>query len=116
MVTRLIPVPVAFWNSATGREPVREFLQGLSKKDQKRLGDDIRQLQFGWPVGMPLVRKLNNSIWELRTSLPSKREARVFFSTDGKTLVLLHAFIKKTQKTPQTELALARQRLKDIQQ
>ena len=46
MVTRLIPVPVAFWNSATGREPVREFLQGLSKKDRKSLGDDFRQLQF----------------------------------------------------------------------
>ena len=73
-------------------------------------------MQFGWPIGMPLVRKILAGIWELRTSLPSKREARIFFATDGKTLVLLHAFIKKAQKTPQTELALARQRLKDMLQ
>jgi phage-related protein len=116
MVTRLIPIPVIFWNSATGREPVREFLQALSKKDRRRIGDDIRQLQFGWPVGMPLVRKMQNSIWELRSTLPSKREARILFATDGETLALLHAFIKKAQKTPKTELALARQRLKEILQ
>ena len=65
---------------------------------------------------MPLVRKMQNGIWELRTSLPSKREARILFATDGETLALLHAFIKKTQKTPQTEIALARQRLKEILQ
>jgi phage-related protein len=116
MVTRLMLIPVAFWVSSMGREPVRDFLRELSKEDRKRFGENIRQLQFGWPIGMPLVRKMQDGIWELRVSLPSKREARIFFATDNEKLVLLHAFIKKAQKTLQTELALARQRLKDLKQ
>ena len=63
---------------------------------------------------MPLVRKLDSELWELRSSLPSKREARMVFSVDGDILVLLHAFIKKTQKTPRADLDLARQRLKEL--
>ena len=107
-------MPVGFWKSAIGREPVREFLRELPKKDRRRMGDDVRKLQFGWPVGMPLVRKLDSELWELRSSLPGKREARMVFSVDGDILVLLHAFIKKTQKTPRADLDLARQRLKEL--
>lgn len=78
------------------------------------MGDDIRRLQFGWPVGMPLVRKLDARLWELRTSLPSKKEVRIVFTLVGDTLVLMHGFMKKSQKTPLKELTLARQRLKGL--
>ena len=94
---------------------MRDFLQDLSKEDRRRIGGDIRQLQYGWPIGMPLVRKIQDGLWELRTSLPSKREARILFAAGDEALVLLHAFIKKAQKTPQSELVLARQRLKGMQ-
>ncbi len=114
MSSGLQPIPIMFWQSVAGREPVRLFLQELAKKDRKSIGDDVRRLQFGWPIGMPLVRKMREEIWELRSTLPSKREARILFATDGKLIVLLHAFIKKTQKTPKLELAIAQQRLKDI--
>ncbi len=106
-------MPVSFWKLGSNREPVREFLQELSKADRHRIGDDIRKLQLGWPIGMPLVRKLEDGIWELRSSLPSKREMRILFASDGEMLLLIHAFVKKSQKTPIAELAIARQRMKE---
>jgi phage-related protein len=71
-------------------------------------------LQFGWPIGMPLVRKLVDRIWELRSSLPSRREARVLFTANEHQIVILSAFIKKAQKTPVSEIELARTRLKEL--
>ena len=71
-------------------------------------------MQFGWPVGMPLVKSLGSGLWELRSSLPSKREARVVFAVDGERIAVLHGFIKKTQETPQGELALARKRYAEL--
>jgi phage-related protein len=114
MTARLSAMPIAFWKSGVYREPVREFLQSLSKDERKSMGDDIRRLQFGWPVGMPLVRKLDDRLWELRSSLPSKREVRIIFTAVGVTLVLIHGFLKKSQKTPLKELTLAQQRLKGL--
>jgi phage-related protein len=109
------PIPLAFWKSATGREPVREWLNELPREDKRIIGRDIAKVQFGWPVGLPLCRPLSGGLWEVRSSLPSKREARVFFGFYDGMLVTLHAIIKKTQKTPADELALARQRLKEVQ-
>jgi phage-related protein len=110
----LRPIPLSFWRSAAGKEPVREFLVELDKADRRKVGADIRTVQYGWPVGMPLVRSLAGGLWELRTSLPSAREARVFFTVAGEEMFLLHAIIKKSQKTPDHELALAKRRLKEL--
>jgi phage-related protein len=109
------PIPLAFWRSATGREPVREWLKELSREDKRTIGRDVAKLQFGWPVGLPLCRPLSGGLWEVRSSLATKREARVFFGFHEGMLVALHAIIKKTRKTPAEDLTLARQRLKDIQ-
>jgi phage-related protein len=109
-------MPVAFWRSAAGREPVREWLRSLDKADRGVIGDDLRMLQFGWPIGMPLVRKLADDIWELRSSLPSNREARLLFTANSSQIVILSGFIKKTQKTPDMEIKLARKRLKELRQ
>ena len=98
-----------------GREPVREWLNELRREDQRTIGRDIAKVQFGWPIGLPVCRALNGGLWEVRSSLPSKREARVFFEFYNEILVALHAIIKKTQKTPASELKLARERLKEVQ-
>jgi phage-related protein len=116
MTDRLRPIPVSFWRSSLDREPVRDWLRELDKRDRALIGDDLRKLQFGWPIGMPLVRKLADQIWELRTSLTGNREVRLLFATDGAQIVILSAFIKKTQKTPKNEIDLARRRLKELRE
>lgn len=57
-----------FFRTEGGTEPVREWLKGLPADDRKRVGDEIRKVQFGWPVGMPLVRKLGPELWEVRAT------------------------------------------------
>jgi phage-related protein len=109
------PIPLGFWRSATGREPVREWLNELSREEKRTIGRDIAKVQYGWPVGLPLCRSLSGGLWEVRASLASKREARVFFGFHDGMLIAVHAMIKKTQKTPTEDLALARQRFKELQ-
>jgi phage-related protein len=108
------PISLQFWRSAAGREPTRDWFRALDRADREVVGDDLRRVQFGWPVGMPLVRSLGGGLWELRSTLPSKREARVMFSANGERIAVLHGFIKKAQKTPASDLALARKRMKDL--
>ena len=100
---------VKFFRTEKGGEPVREFLRELSAEDRKIIGTDIKEVQFGWPLGMPLVRKMETGLWEIRCHL-ERRTVRVFFTVSGKEMILLHAFIKKTQKTPQSELDAAKTR------
>ncbi len=100
---------VKFFRTEAGNEPVREFLRELSPEDRKIIGTDIKEVQFGWPLGMPLVRKLENGLWEVRSHLEG-RIARVLFTVMEGHMVLLHAFIKKAQKIPRSELDTARAR------
>lgn len=115
MHDRLKPVPLVFWRSVAGGEPVREWLNELPREDRRTVGRDIAKVQFGWPVGLPLCRPLSGGLWEIRSSLPSKREARIFFGFHEEMLVAVHAVIKKSRKAPAVDLALARQRLKELQ-
>ena len=110
----LKPIPLVFWRSIAGREPVREWLADLSREDKETIGRDIAKLQFGWPIGLPICRPLGDGLWEVRSSLPSRREGRVLFGFHDGSLIALIAFFKKTRATPAKELALARQRLKEI--
>jgi phage-related protein len=105
-----IRLQVVFYRSGSGNEPVREWLKSLRLEDRKIIGEDIKTAQFGWPLGMPLIRKLDSGLWEVRSRL-SKRIARVIFTVEDDVMVLLHGFIKKSQKTPVNDLALAKQRL-----
>jgi len=114
MPARLVEIPVAFYRSPTGVEPVREWLRGLPAEDRRGIGRDLATLQVGWPIGMPLCRSLGAGLWELRSNLPSRRTARLlFFAAEGK-LGVVHGFIKKTQKTPTEDIALARRRMKEM--
>ncbi len=102
-------VPAIFYCTEAGGEPVREWLRGLSPEDRKRIGEDVKTVEFGWPIGMPVCKPLGDGIYEVRTSLAQNRIARVLFYIDKKgRMILLHGFIKKTQKTPDEDLELAR--------
>lgn len=101
---------VVFYRTESGNEPVREWLKELSREDKRKIGEDIKTAQLGWPLGMPLIRKIQKDLWEVRTTLESGI-ARVFFTVDEEYMILLHGFIKKSQKTPQHELNTAIVRL-----
>lgn len=105
---------VRFYRTVADNEPVREWLAELSAEDRKAIGKDIKTVQFSWPLGMPLVRKLTPGLWEVRSSIQDGI-ARVLFTVVGGMMVLLHGFVKKTQKTPQTELDTAKRRLAEVQ-
>ena len=103
---------VVFYRTEAGNEPVRQWLQGLKREDRKTIGQDVKTAQYGWPLGMPLIRKLEPGLWEVRSHI-AQGVARVLFTVDHGVMVLLHGFVKKSQKTPLEELRTARQRLAD---
>jgi len=105
-------LPARFYRSDRGREPVREWLKSLDADDRRTIGEDIKDVEFSWPIGMPLVRSLGRDIWEVRSGLRHGGIARVLFCVDRQCMVLLHGFIKKTQKTPGREIDLAIRRMK----
>ncbi len=107
-------LPAMFYCTASGNEPVREWLKTLDVIDRKIVGQDIATAEFGWPVGMPVCRSLGNGLYEIRSDLASHRIARVIFCIAGQSMVLLHGFIKKTQKTSRSELDLALKRKKEM--
>lgn len=107
-------VPVRFYRTDVGAEPALEWLRSLERADRRTIGLDLMRVQFGWPIGMPLVRSLKGGLWEVRSTLPSQRIARLLLCFHQGTLVVLHGFIKKTQKTPAEDLALARRRMKEV--
>jgi phage-related protein len=107
-------LPAYFHALPSGREPVREWLKSLSVDDRRIVGEDIKDVEFAWPIGMPLCRPLGKGLWEVRSTLTQGRIARTLFCEQAGKMVLLHAFIKKTQKAPAADLELATRRMKEI--
>ncbi len=108
-------VPAVFFKTANSNEPVRHWLKSkdLSNEDRKLVGEDVRTVEIGWPLGMPTCRPMGDGLHEVRTDLPNNRIARILFYIDGNgEMILLHGFIKKERKTPQSDLELARKRQK----
>lgn len=102
-------VPAIFFRTAGGGEPVREWLRAMAADDRRRIGEDLKTVEFGWPIGMPMCRAMGDGIYEVRTRLAGNRIVRILFYIDRlQRMVLLHGFIKKTRQTPQPDLALAR--------
>ena len=114
MAADLRKLPASFYHSPSGPEPVRDWLKKLDKADRLIIGNDINDVENGWPIGMPLCRALGGGLWEVRGSLQHGRIARVIFCISAGHMVLLHGFEKKTQKTPQPDLEIARKRQKEI--
>ncbi len=96
-----------FYRSESGNEPVREWLKKLGQPDSIAIGTDIRTVEYGWPLGLPLCRPLGRGLFETRTILENNRIARVVFCVDQGVMYLLHGFIKKTRETPQKDFELA---------
>lgn len=107
---RLKKIKARFYQSPAGREPVKDWLKAMSEEDRRIIGRDIAAAEYGWPLGLPTCRPLGEGLFEIRSSLTGNRIGRVLFSAEDGILVLLHGFVKKTQKTPAEELELARKR------
>ena len=107
---------VSFYKDENGNEPVREFLAELAKKKDKdsrinfnKIRDYINMLsEHGTRIGEPYVKHLEGDIWELRPI----RNRILFFAYDGENFVLLSHFVKKTQKTPKSEIEKAKSLMK----
>ena len=104
---------VLFYRSDNGIEPVRNWLKSLSKEDRKSIGEDIKTVQYGWPIGMPIVRKLDKKLWEVRSQVKDGI-VRVIFTVINNNMILLHGFIKKSRKTPKVDIETAKARLNNL--
>ena len=109
-------INVVFYRTPFGKEPVREWMLKLDKDDRYAIGVELKTVEFGWPLGMPLVRSIKNydRLWEVRSSMSGNRIARVLFTVHDSRMVLLHGFIKKTQKSPKSDLDLADDRKREV--
>jgi phage-related protein len=107
---------VTFYQTNGGNEVVLDFIKSLTPKDRKVIGKDLKTLQFGYPLGMPLCRHLRSQIQELRSSLPSGREVRLlfFFHSPSQQIIVLHGFIKTSRTTPKSDIDLAETRKKEF--
>jgi phage-related protein len=112
-VVELKKLPAFFFRTASGREPVRDWLKALDEADRHIIGRDIATAEFGWPLGMPVCRSLGRGLHEIRSDMGGGRTARVIFGVDEGRMLLLHAFMKKTRKTPTRDLALALKRMSE---
>jgi phage-related protein len=107
-------IRVVFFCTSSGHEPVREWLLGLNPLDKKAIGTDIKTVEFGWPIGMPVCRSLGAGLWEVRSNL-SNRIARIMFCISDGKMVLLHGFIKKSKTAPKKDIELAMRRMRELE-
>ncbi|WP_428659009.1 type II toxin-antitoxin system RelE/ParE family toxin [Reyranella sp.] len=114
MASSLKKLQARFFETGTGRKPVKEWLLDLARDDRRLVGKDIQKVEFGWPIGMPYCRPLGHGLWEVRSDLTDGTIARVMFCIVADEMVLLHGFIKKTQKTPAKEIDLALRRKREL--
>ena len=109
-------IPLVFFRTPAGSEPVREWLRQLPQVERQAIGKDLLRAQWRWPIGMPLCRPMGSGLWEVRTNLPTMRTARVLICFYQQRLVALHGFIKKSRATPDDDLTLAQSRKKELEQ
>jgi phage-related protein len=115
MIERIKKLQARFYATGTGRKPVREWLLGLHDDDRRTVGKDIQRVEFGWPIGMPYCRSLGLGLWEVRSDLSDNKIGRVIFCLRDGEMVLLHGFVKKTQKTSPHDIDLAMKRRKELE-
>ena len=107
-------IEAAFYRTEAGTEPVRDWLRGLDREDRLRIGTDIKTVEFGWPIGMPTCRPMGGGLYEVRSDISAGRISRVLFCIEDGAMILLHGFIKKSQKTPTKDIDLGRDRLRTV--
>jgi len=106
---------VLFYTTAGGNKVVKNWLKSFSKEDRFILGRDLKTVQLNFPMGPPLCRSLTGGLWEIRSTLTTKVEARMifYFDSDTPAIAVLHGFIKKTAKTPKADIDLALSRKRE---
>jgi phage-related protein len=104
---------VRLYQESSGKVPILEWLKDFNKDERKIIDRDIKYTQYTWPWKMPLIKPLGGSLMEIRIKLKNK-QVRIFFILHEGVIMLLHGFVKKTQKTPNNELELALKRAKQI--
>jgi phage-related protein len=109
-------IPLVFFRTSAGSEPVRKWLKELPEVERRAIGGGLLRAQWRWPVGMPLCRAMGGGLWEIRTDLPTKRTARVLVCLYRGHLVALHGFIKKTRATPDEDWDLTNKRKRELEQ
>ena len=107
-------ISAVFYRSISGNEPVRDFLKDMRKEDKLIVGADIKTVEYGWPIGMPVCKPLGSGLYEVRSNISDGRIVRVIFTIQNNKMILLHGFVKKTQKLPEAEINIAKKRLKDL--
>jgi phage-related protein len=107
-------IDVVFFETPAGNQPALNWRKGLPRDDRSAVGQDLMRVQWRWPIGMPLCRNPGDGLWEVRSSLPNNRIARIIFCSHAGELVARHGFIKNARKTPQDELDLALKRMKEL--
>jgi phage-related protein len=107
--------PVIFYQTPAGRDVVLDWIRSLTNADRAIVGQDLMRVQFRWPVGMPLCRSLGEGLWEVRSDLSGSRISRLLFCVIDGRIVVLGGFIKKTRKTPDEILNLARRRKREFE-
>jgi len=112
-MVRKEPLQAIFFETESGNQPVRDFLIECAKEDKKEIGSDIFAVQKGFPLGLPLVEKLDTDLWEIRSHI-TDGICRIFFTVYKETMVLLHCFVKKSQKIPSKEMKTAKERLAEF--
>lgn len=106
---------IDFYRDAEGNVPVEGFLVSLSEKDRARIAWTINLLEeYGLQLGSPYVKHLRGKLWELRIHAGRKAYRIIYFAYVGHRFILLHGFLKKTQKTPRRELEIAKGRMADF--
>ena len=107
---------VSFYRTSAGKDIVLDLIREFAREDRRVIGEDLKVLELRFPLGMPLSKNLGSGLSELRSSLPSRREFRLFYGYDRRraTIWILHGFVKKSQKTPDRELQIARDRLAEV--
>lgn len=99
-----------FFRTDTGAEPVRDWLKDQRMDVRRHIGGDIQTVQWGWPMGKPLVdSSFGGGLAEVRSNVAGEHYRVLFCVVEG-VIVLLHGFHKKTKSTPKRDLDLARAR------
>ena len=108
---------IEFYATADGKEVLADFLDSLPPKHQAKAFREIDLLEeFGSGLKEPYVKHIEGEIWELRIKFSSDISRIFYFTRNAETIVLLHGFVKKTQKTPRSEIETAQKRLRDYRQ
>jgi phage-related protein len=104
-------IAARFYRTQSGSEPVKS----LDKQDRLLIGTDITTVEYGWPIGMPVCRPMGKGLYEVRTNLEGNRIARALFCIAEAEMILLHGFMKKSQKTHKSDLDLATDRKRKLE-